>query len=68
MSKLVYKHVSQKYGVEFAYYKNPINFLDKRMNYCIISPLSTCSLWIISIIIKLYFEINYLLKMYIIYV
>lgn len=26
MSKLVYKHVSQKYGFEFAYYKNPINF------------------------------------------
>lgn len=67
MSKLVYKHISQKYGVEFVYYRSTINFVDIEMNYCII-PLSKCSVRIISIIIKLYFEINYLLKMYIIYV
>lgn len=67
MSKLVYKHISQKYSVEFVYYRSTINFVDIGMNYCII-PLSKCSVRIISIIIKLYFEINYLLKMYIIYV
>lgn len=54
MSKLVYKHVSQKYSVEFAYYRSTINFLDIGMNYCIISPLNACSVRII--INKLYFE------------
>lgn len=68
MSKLVYKHVSQKYGVEFAYYKNPINFFGQRNELLHNISIKYMFLRIISIIIKLYFEINYLLKMYIIYV